>query len=116
MSQAKLPNPLARRHLLEGKLDPKAALALAEAYLGEGRREEALVFLKKAGAQERLEAMTEGAIRDGDAFLLRAVADVTGVEPGPETWERLGDAAEAAGKLRYAATARRQAGRTDSSQ
>jgi hypothetical protein len=114
VSKTRIPNPLARRHLLERELDASAALALADAYLEEGRREEALLFLDKAGASERLEAMVEEAIQDGDAFLLRSIADVTGREPYPESWERLADAAEAAGKLQYAATARRQAGRSDS--
>ena len=116
MSKTNIPNPLARRHLLEREIGAPAALALAETYLAEGRREEALLFLDKAGASERLDDMAEEAIRDGDAFLLRAVADVTGCEPDPDAWERLAQAAEAAGKLQYAATARRQAGRIDSSQ
>ena len=113
MADTKIPNPLERRHLLERDLGAAAALALAEAYLAEGRREEALHFLEKAGApgDERLEALAEEAICEGDAFLLRSIADLTGNEPDPETWERAAAAAEAAGKLRYAATARRQAGR-----
>jgi len=111
VADTKIPNPLERRHLLERDLDAAAALALAEAYLAEGRREEALHFLEKAGASERLEALAEEAICEGDAFLLRSIADVTGNEPYPETWERVAAAAEAAGKLRYASTARRQAGR-----
>jgi hypothetical protein len=111
VADTKIPNPLERRHLLERELDAAAALALAEAYLAEGRREEALHFLEKAGATERLEALREEAICEGDAFLLRFIADLTGNEPYPETWERVAEAAEAAGKLQYAATARRQTGR-----
>jgi hypothetical protein len=111
VADTKIPGPLERRHLLERDLDAPAALALAEAYLAEGRREEAAQFLEKAGARDRLEALAEEAIGEGDAFLLRAIADLTGNEPDPETWERVAAAAEAAGKLRYAATARRQVGR-----
>ena len=41
----RIPDPLKRRHLVEGDLDPAKALALAEAYLAEGRSQEAVAFL-----------------------------------------------------------------------
>ena len=43
MAQPKIPNPLDRRHLIEKELPAERALALAEAYLEEGRTEEAVV-------------------------------------------------------------------------
>jgi hypothetical protein len=108
MARTRLPNPLARRHLLERELETQHALRLAEAYLAQGRVVEAVPFLAKAGDEERLEALREEAVAEGDAFLLRALAEATGVDPGGERWARLAEQAEASGKHRYAAMARRQ--------
>ena len=41
MANVKLPDPLARRHLLEGNLDAAKARAFGEAYLDAGREVEA---------------------------------------------------------------------------
>lgn len=111
MAKSKIPNPLERRHLIEKDLDPDTALGIAEAYLDEGRQVEALEFLAKADARDRLAALSDEAVASGDVFLLQAVARATDEEPSHESWERIAEAAEAAGKERYAATARRQLGR-----
>ena len=108
MAGSKIPDPMERRHLLEKSLDAKQALALADAYLESDRPVEALHFLAKAEASDRLESLADKAIEAGDAFLFKAVLDAQGgEEPAPERWERLGDAAEAAGKTLYASIARR---------
>jgi hypothetical protein len=111
MARSRIPDPLERRHVIERSLAPAQAERVAEAYLGESRRLEALVFLGQAGAQERLAELRRQAIDEGDAFLLRAVANTTGEPPRREEWLELAAAAEAAGKERYAADARRQAER-----
>ena len=111
MARSKLPDPLARRHLVERELPPAQALELAESYLREGRRLEAVDFLRKAGASDRLVAMRTEAIADGDAFLLRHVADAMASAPTREEWQALAESAERAGKDRYAGEARRQAER-----
>jgi hypothetical protein len=111
VAKSRIPNSLARRHLVEKKIDDASALSIAEAYLADGRRVEALDFLAKAGAKDRLEELRDEALADGDAFLFQSVARHLGESPTSEGWGRLADAAEAAGKERYAATARRQAGR-----
>ena len=111
MAQSRIPNPLERRHLVERELPPAQALRIAEAYLEEGRSVEALEFLRKAGASERLGELRREAIETGDAFLLRGVAAAGGEAPTREEWLALADAAAAAGKLRYADEARRQAQR-----
>ena len=49
----------------------------------------------------------------GDPFLLQSVTRATGEEPDRVTWNRCADAAEAAGKSRYAVTARRNAARSE---
>ncbi|MGH0034884.1 MAG: hypothetical protein ACQGVK_07630 [Myxococcota bacterium] len=108
MARVSTPDPLTRRHLLEKTLDPAQALRIGEAYLAEGRRNEAVAFLERADAREQLEALYGEAISEGDLFLLKASARALGREPGAEDWRRVGDAAEAAGKLRYAETASRQ--------
>jgi hypothetical protein len=107
----KLPDPLSRRHLVERELPAAQALALAEAYLAEGRRGEAVDFLRKAGAKDRLAALRAEAIADGDAFLLRQLAEATASPPTRDEWLALARGAESAGKERYAAEARRQSER-----
>ncbi len=108
MAKSRIPDPLARRHLIERELDPSRALRIAEAYLEEGRAFEAAHFLHKAGASERLEALWTEALRSGDAFLLRTLAGLTGREPTRDEWRALAEAAAAEGKERYAVEARRQ--------
>jgi hypothetical protein len=114
MARSKLPDPLARRHLVERELTERQALATAEAYLEAGRTLEAVDFLVKAGADERLEALRAEAVETGDFFLMRALARAVGEAPDRATWLALAEAAEAAGKARYAQDARRQAARGDS--
>ena len=111
MAKSKIPDPLERRHLVERELSPAQALRLAEAYLAEGRSLEAVDFLRKAGARDRLEAVRAEAIAAGDSFLLRVVATGLGETPDRASWSRLAEAADAAGKQRHAADARRQAAR-----
>jgi hypothetical protein len=111
VAKSKIPNPLARRHLLERELPPAQALRLAEAYLAEGRSLEAVEFLRKAEAKDRLAALRDESVAAGDSFLLRIVATALGEAPDRELWRRLAEAADAAGKLRQAADARRQAAR-----
>jgi hypothetical protein len=108
VAKGTIPDPLERRHLIERQLDPARALAIAEAYLAEGRAVEAIAFLRKANAQSRLETLQQEAVRDGDPFLLREVAQALGREPDVAAWRGLEGAAAAAGRDRYAAEARRQ--------
>jgi hypothetical protein len=107
----RIPDPLERRHLVERELDPARALVLAEAYLAEERAQEAVAFLKRANATDRLEALWQQALREGDMFLLREVAAALAREPDAASWRALAEAAASAGKDRYAAEARRQAER-----
>ena len=111
MARPLIPDVLARRHLIEGELDPARALRIAEAYVAEGRPLEAVAFFEKAGARERLEALAEEAVAAGDVFLLRTVAAAQGDEPSPERWRALAEAAKAAGKLAYAREAELQSER-----
>ncbi len=111
MAGPKLPNPLDRRHLLEGDLSQAQALRTGLAYLEEGRSADAVAFLAKAEASDQLEAIAEAAIRAGDAFLLQLVASARGEDPGGESWLRLAEAAQAAGKSRYVEEARRRSER-----
>jgi hypothetical protein len=54
VARSKIPDPLARRHLIERSLQPAQALRVAEAYLEQGRALEAIEFLRKAEARDRL--------------------------------------------------------------
>jgi hypothetical protein len=113
VARSRIPDPLARRHLVERDLSAAQALATAEAYLEQGRSVEAVDFLAKADARDRLGALRGEAIAAGDLFLLRAVAGAAGEPPSAEEWRALAEAAESAGLLRYAADARRQAARAE---
>ena len=108
MARTQMPDAIQRREVLEQKLDPAKALKYAEAYLEHDRVIEALAFLEKAEARDRLEAIRDEAIAAGDVFLLRESALRLGEEPDADAWRRLADAAAAAGKESYAVEARRQ--------
>ena len=105
---AKIPNPLERRHLVEKELPADQARAIADAYLADGRSLEAIDFLKLAGAGEGLAELRSRALAEGDAFLLRAVANAQGRPPTRDDWQKLAAAATATGRERYALEARRQ--------
>lgn len=124
MAKRKIPDPLARRHLLEQALDPARALKIAQAYGDEGRVVDAIAFLRKAAgsaseapavaeARERLGALRDEAAAEGDAFLLRQATAALGEEPDAALWRKAAEAARAAGKGRYAAEADRQADRLE---
>ena len=113
MPPESVPSPLERRHLIEKDLPAEKRLALAEAYLADGRVAEALVFLEQAGARDRLEGLANDAETSGDAFIFKAVFQALGEEPPSSRWAALAENAERAGKLRHAETARRQATRQD---
>ena len=113
MAKRKLPDPLRRRHLVEQKIDPARALQIAEAYLEEDRAMEAVAFLMKAEARERLASLREQAVREGDAFLLREISAALAEEFDAATWRALAEAARASGKDRYAAEAARQVARLE---
>jgi len=113
MAKKKLPDPLRRRHLVEQGIDPARALQIAELYLDEGRAVEAVAFLLKAEARERLSTLREQAVSEGDPFLLREVGAALEEEFDAATWQALAEAARAAGKDRYAAEASRQAARLE---
>lgn len=113
MAKPAIPEPLERRHLVERELPPPKALAIAQAYLDQGRDLEAIDFLRKAGEVDRLAELRARATAAGDAFLLRAVAAATGMPPDRAEWRALAEAAAAAGKERYALDAKRQAEREE---
>lgn len=112
MARSVLPDALTRREWLEASLDASRALEVAEAYLAADRVVEAVAFLARASARERLSALRDEAIRSGDAFLVREVCRALDEEPSPEEWQALEEAAAAGGKEFYAAEARRHADRT----
>jgi hypothetical protein len=109
MAKTAIPDALKRRHLMEQEADEQQSLALAEAYLEAGRVEEALAFLAKAGATNKLADLADRAVAEGDAFLLKQIGDLLAREYESATWLSLADAAQANGKLLYAEVARRQA-------
>jgi hypothetical protein len=111
MARRVIPDPLRRRHVVESALDAGRSLAIAEAYLEEGRRLEAVDFLRKAEARERLAALRDEAVEEGNVFLLRATTDALGEPPDAGQWERAAARAAATGRALDAAEAERQAAR-----
>ena len=115
MAESKLPDPLSRRHLLEGGLDPAKALALAKAYLEDGREIDAIDFLAAVGPDSNAEAsealceLQAAALERGDVFLMRAASAALDQEPSAETWRALVEAASRAGRLQDVETAERLA-------
>jgi hypothetical protein len=109
MAKTGIPDALKRRHLMEQEVDEPQSLALAEVYLESGRVQEALAFLAKAGATNKLEELADWAVAEGDAFLLKQIGDLLLHEYASATWLSLADAAEAKGKLLYVEAARRHA-------
>jgi hypothetical protein len=109
VARLKLPDPLARRHLLEAELEPAKAKALADAYLALSREIEAIDFLKRANAIDGLEALQAAALAGGDVFLMRRVSQALGRDPSRESWRALAEAATRAGRERDAETATRLA-------
>ena len=105
----KIPVSLKRRHLVEQDLAPAQALAIADAYLEGNRIADALEFLVKADAQDRLSELRRAAIDCGDVFLIRDLSYRLGEEPSAREWRAAADAAQAAGKETYAIEARRLA-------
>jgi hypothetical protein len=114
VGKKKLPRPIERRHLIERELSTDHALRYAEAYLEEGFEVDAIAFLVKAEATDRLVALRGRAIEVGDGFLLRAVAAAMADPPKTEEWEALAEAAKRAGKERYSTDALRHAERGES--
>jgi hypothetical protein len=108
MAKSAVPGVLERRHLIETEIDEAKALEIAEAYLVDDRVEEALIFLEKAGATERLAELRVSAVAAGDVFLLRSAARLMGESPSRKEWLSVEAAATAAGHELYAADARRQ--------
>ena len=109
MKQTVIPNSLKRRDFIEQEMSDAESLAFADAYMEDGRIQEGIVFLSKANATDRLEALAEQAVGEGDAFLLKEVGQVLGRDFSSDRWLKLAEAAEKAGKTIYSETARRQA-------
>jgi hypothetical protein len=108
MAKHAIPDPLTRRELIERPLDASRALAIADAYLAAERGLEAIAFLRKAEAGDRLEAIAQEAVQQGDAFLYREALQALKRDADAEAWRALAAAAAARGADRYAAEARRQ--------
>jgi len=115
LAKMKLPDPLSRRHLLDGGVETAKALALAQAYLDVEREVEAIDFLAAAGpdsnseARELLQQLQAAALERGDVFLMRVASTALDEEPSAETWRALAEAASNAGRPQDAESAERLA-------
>jgi hypothetical protein len=115
LAKMKLPDPLSRRHLLDGGLESAKALSLAQAYLDVDREVEAIDFLAAAGpdsnseARALLQKLQTVALEGGDVFLMRIASTALDEEPSAETWRVLAEAALGAGRPQDAESAERLA-------
>ena len=115
MASIKLPDPLSRRHLLEGSLEASKAMALAKAYVEDGREVEAVDFFAAADpssneeAHTALVALRDVALEQGDVFLMRIASGALEEDPSQDTWQALADAATRAGRPKDAEAALRLA-------
>jgi hypothetical protein len=112
VARSAIPNPLDRRHQIERQLAPEAARRVAEAYLQAGRAWEAIAFLQKAEARDRLVELRTEAEAAGDVFLVRELSRALRDDLDAARWRAVAEAAAAAGKDLYAAQARRLAERS----
>lgn len=101
-----LPDPIERRHLLSADPTKKPVdhAGLADRYLGNGRKSDALDFGEKSSdaaskAAIRTKVVAE-AVQLGDFFLLNRVDLVSPLDEG--TWRKAFASAKTQGKLRYA--------------
>ncbi len=108
-----LPDALERRELLYGR--PRRApdyAALGDRYHEAGRRLDALEAYwripDEAARAERIARLEKEAVEHGGAFLLLRIATRQPVDR--ESWRKASANAEAAGKLRYALMAAKEAG------
>lgn len=115
MANLKLPDPLSRRHLLEGDLEASKAIALADLYLEDGREVEAIDFFAAADPSSNAEArqalcgLQDIALERGDVFLMRAASVALDEEPSADRWRAMAEAASRAGRLQDVETAERLA-------
>jgi len=115
LANMKLPDPLSRRHLLDGGLESAKALSLAQAYIEDDREVEAIDFLAAADpnsnseAREVLHKLQGAALERGDVFLMRMASTALDEEPSAETWHALAEAASRAGRSQDVETAERLA-------
>jgi hypothetical protein len=111
LAKMKLPDPLSRRHLLDGGLESAKALSLAQAYLDVDREVEAVDFLAAADpgsnseARALLQQLQTVALERGDVFLMRVASTALDEEPSAETWRALAEAASSAGRPQDAESA-----------
>ncbi len=98
-----------KRNLLFGNTSPSDLVGVAEAYLSEGRISDALAFFVRAENEAGIAKILEGAVADGDTFLLEQVR-LAGREVPADAWKRTAENAKAAGKIMFAIKAFRAAG------
>jgi hypothetical protein len=110
-----LPDPLERRTLLQpDQKRPVDHAAIAERYLAEERKSEALDFIDKIDDAVRRDALRarvrEAAVALGDFFLLTRLDNLSKI--GDADWRKALESAKAQGKTRFAIKLARKVGDT----
>jgi len=99
----KIPDSITKRDLLHGarKASPADILTLGEMYYSGGQCSDAIDFFARAEAKDRLAAVAQELINQGDTFLLLKVVRLVGNISDAQILE-CAQRAEALGKIRYA--------------
>jgi hypothetical protein len=102
-----LPEPLKRREILYGPNTPPGVLLdYGRAYEEAGRPTDALQFYVQAGDRDGLDRVKATAVKNGDAFTMKAVARAMPDLVGESDWRTLIDRAGQLGKELFAAQAK----------
>lgn len=106
-----LPHPDRVRALLTDKRLPAAELdRTGDLYWDAGRPNVAVMFYERSKTRDRLERVRDWARKEGDEFLLSAVAKVDAAFVKAEDWVACGEAALARRKFGFARDAFRKGG------
>ena len=107
MAKAKLPDVLKKRELLaDHGLSEAEMAAIGEGFLEQGGYCDAIEFFQKAGAEDRLMAVLDLMVEQGDYFLAEKIERFLGEPLGDEVWRGLMKNAENLGKNNFASLAR----------
>lgn len=109
--KVELPHYKEKQSLLHGKeINPERLVEVGKRQLAAGWYSDAIDFFARAEYREGLQQVSQVAVSEGDAFLLRKLERTGAIEAGAEQWQELADNARRLGKLQFAREGYRLAG------
>ncbi|MEW6359126.1 MAG: hypothetical protein AB1696_22520 [Planctomycetota bacterium] len=114
MASKPLPGYSEKRKILFSKTMPAEEIdSSGQAFLDEGRLNEALDLFEQSGNKEKVKQIVAKAREAGDVSIWLRAKRMLGETPAPEMWEGIAEQALAFGKENFAAWAFEQAGMKD---